>query len=100
MLLGSNLVQKFRRDLEIMSELSEGALSFNSSGTRGAVEFPCHGIRDHSVFCTHNRPLGRVPALFVISSSIHRPSPSSSFLRSMKGTSASPAESRVCWRYS
>lgn len=91
MLLGSNLVQKFRRDLEIMSELSEGALSFNRGGTRGAVGFPCQGIPDHSVFCTHS-PLERVPALFIISSSVHRPSPSSSFLRSMKGTSASPAE--------
>lgn len=100
MLLGSNLVQKFRRDLEIMSELSEGALSFNRGGARGALGFPRQGVRDHSVFCTHSRPLERVPALFIISSSVHRPSPSSSFLRSMKGTSASPAENRVCWRYS
>lgn len=100
MLLGSNLVQKFRCDLEIMSEISEGALSLNSGETHGAVEFPCQGIWDHSVFCTHSRPLERVAALFIISSFIHCTSPSSSFLRSMKGTSASPAENRVCWQYS
>lgn len=66
MLLGSNLVQKFRHDLEIMSELSEGALPLNSGETRGAVELLCRGCGDRSVFCTHSLPLERVPDLLLI----------------------------------
>ena len=56
MLLGSNLVQKFRHDLEIMSALSEGALSLNSGETRGAVELPCQAGHSGSLRVLYTQP--------------------------------------------
>lgn len=56
MLLGSNLVQKFRHDLEIMLALSEGALSLNSSETRGAVELPCQAGHSGSLRVLYTQP--------------------------------------------